>query len=88
MYMSYCRHEGTLSELRAVLSDATEHINGEAEDEVSDREIHCFRKLVSEFCDWLSDNELLDEDGYLDDDRLDEICEAMSRKCEDEPEVW
>lgn len=83
MYMSYCRHEGTLAELRACLSDAEEHINGEAESEVSDHEIRCFRTIVEEFVSWLQDMSLLDEDGYLDDDALTEVCEAMKRKAED-----
>lgn len=79
MYMSYCRHEGTMQELRACLADADEHINEEAEYEVSDREIKCFRNMVEEFADWLANNELLDEYGELDSDKLDEICEAMRK---------
>ena len=79
MYMSYCRHEGSLAELRACLSDATEHVNEEAEYEVSDREINCFRTMVKEFVSWLQDAEILDDEGEIDDDALEQVCEAMSK---------
>lgn len=86
MYMSYCRYEGTRMELQVCLENATEHINGEAEDAVSDREIEWFRRMVGEFAEWLQDMALLDENGYLDEDALDEICESMKHTCEDEEE--
>ena len=87
MYMSYCRHEGTYSELRACLSDAEEHINEEAEYEVSDREIQYFKNMVEMFHEFLCEQDLLDEYGDLKMDRLDAICEAMS-KSYDEPEEY
>lgn len=83
MYMSYCRNEGTLSELRAVLSAADEYINHEMDDRMSDREIDCFRKMVIEFYSWLSDSALINEYGELDDDALDEICAAMAEGPDD-----
>ena len=86
-YMSYCRHEGTLSELRACLQDACDHINEEAEYEVSDREIRCFKTMVVEFHQFLMDTGLLDEDGYIDDNELQKVCDAMS-KSYDESEEW
>ena len=84
--MSYCRHEGTLAELRACLADAEEHVNGEAEYEVSDREIDCFKKMVDTFVEWLQDNDLLDEDNGLNWDVLNEICDSMKKTCETEDE--
>lgn len=77
MYMSYCRYEGTRDELRVCLKDAEEHINGEAEYKVSETEIHHFENMIREFTDWLHDMALLDEDGYLNDDALNEVLESM-----------
>lgn len=88
MYMSYCRHEGTLSELRACLSDAQSHSDGVAEYEVSEREIRYFKTMVEEFCDFLNENSLIDLDGELDADKLDEICESMARKGEGDDSNW
>lgn len=86
MYMSYCRHEGTLAELRACLADVEEHVNGEAEYEVSDREIDCFQNMVGTFVDWLHDMELLDDEGKLDRDALMDVCDSMKKTCEMEDE--
>lgn len=86
MYMSYCRFEGTSAELRACLSDVDEHVNGEAEYEVSDREINQFRNMVEYFVGWLNDQCLLDEDGDLNYDELEQVCEAMKRTCREEEE--
>ena len=80
MYMSYCRFEGTYSELRSCLSDVEEHVSEEAEYEVSDREIRSFRNMVEMFHDFLCNMELLDEDGDLDMDALDSVCEAMAKR--------
>lgn len=77
MYMSYCRHEGTLAELRICLGDAQEHINEEAEYSVSDKEIDCFKKMVAEFYEFLCETELLDNNGELDEEVLDLICAKM-----------
>ena len=85
MYMSYCRHEGTLHELRGCISDVQEHIDGEAEYTVSEQEISCFKMMVEEFWSFLDENSLIDIDGGLDVDKLDEICEAMAKKAE---ETW
>jgi len=79
MYMSYCRYEGTLSELRACLDDVQEHIDGAAEYEVSYQEIRNFAQMVKEFVQFAQDNELIDCYGDLDNDRLEEICDAMGR---------
>ena len=84
--MSYCRHEGTLSELRICLEDATEHANEEAQYKVSDREIECFKHIITEVYDFMNEMCLLDSDGELDFDELDNICEKMAKSydCEDE----
>ena len=79
MYMSYCRFEGTYCELRAYLNDVEEHVNEEAEYEVSDHEIQQFRNMVEYFHDFLCNMELLDEDGNLDMDAIDSVCETMKK---------
>lgn len=85
-YMSYCRFEGTFYELRNCLSDVEEHVNEEAEYEVSSREIQEFRNMVEYFHDFLCNMELLDENGDLDMDELDNVCEAMARSYGEEDE--
>ena len=86
MYMSYCRYEGTYSELRSCLSDVEEHVNEEAEYEVSDREIQWFRNMVELFHEFLCEQELMDEDGNLDMNALDKVCEAMAKRYDEEEE--
>lgn len=86
MYMSYCRYEGTYSELRACLNDAEEHINEYAEYEVSDREIQHFRNMIELFHEFLCEQELMDEDGNLDWDAIDKVCEAMRKSYDEEDE--
>ena len=78
-YMSYCRHEGTLAELRGCIEDANDHINEEARYEVSDKEIYCFKKMVEEFYEFLCEQELIDQFGELDSEELDKICESMRK---------
>lgn len=84
--MSYCRQENTYAALREALSDVEEHVNGEAEYEVSDREIQQFRDMVEYFHEFLCEQELMDQNGDLDMDRLDEICEAMAKSYGEEDE--
>ena len=86
MYMSYCRFEGTLHELRACMADVGEHVNEEAEYKVSDSEIRCFRTMVEEVIEFLQEHELIDENGYLDEDSLDWTCKKMAESWEDEYE--
>ena len=86
MYMSYCRFEGTRHELRACLSDVEEHVNEEAEYEVSDSEINHFRFMVEDFVGWLNDMALLDEDGEIDQDALEQVCKAMAKSYGQEEE--
>lgn len=83
-YMSYCRFEGTLHELRACMADVDEHVNEEAEYEVSDREIKCFKDMIYEVVGWLNDQCLLDEYGDVDEEQLDTICEAMKKSYDEE----
>ena len=82
--MSYCRQENTFAALREALGDVEEHINEEAEYETSDREIREFRNMVEYFHTFLCEQELLDEYGDLDTDRLDQICEAMAKSYDEE----
>lgn len=78
-YMSYCRYEGTKMELNTCLHDVEEHVNEEAEYEVSDREINHFRNMVKTFWGWMQDMCLVDEYGELDRDVLEDICQKMAR---------
>ena len=78
MYMSYCRFEGTRSELFACLEVVEEHLMEEAEYSVSDREIDCFQSMVETFFDFMKDNCLIDDDVELNRDELMAMCEAMS----------
>lgn len=82
MYMSYCRYSGTAQELRVCLNDVEEHVNGEAEDAVSDGEIDSFVGMVEMFHGWLLDMGLLKDDGELDRDELDNVCSRMMRGLE------
>ena len=86
MYMSYCRFEGTYSELRACLNDVEEHVNEEAEYEVSDREIQHFRNMVELFHEFLCEQELMDSYGDLDWTAIDKVCEAMKKSYGEEEE--
>jgi len=83
MYMSYCRFEGTRMELNACLNDVEEHVNGEAEYPVSENEVNHFRWMVENFAGWLHDMALLDDEGYLDEDALNEVCDDMMKGKED-----
>ncbi len=83
MYMSYCRFEGTQQELQACFSAVEEHVNGEAEYAISDREICCFKKMIEEVAEFLYDNDLLDEYGEVNATALDDICESMAKGGED-----
>ena len=79
MYMSYCRFEGTLAEMRACMQDVEDHANGEAGEAVSDREIRSFRNMVNEFVGFLRDMAILDDEGYVDEDELNAVCESMGK---------
>lgn len=73
-------------ELSACLGDVCEHINEESECEVSDHEIEHFRQMVYLFVDFLNDAELLTEGGEVDEVALDEICDKMRKKWDEEEE--
>ena len=77
--MSYCRFEGTRRELAACLEEAQLHADGNEVYAVSKEEIEEFRSMMEEIVDFLHVNELLDEDGHLDVDALDLLCEQMER---------
>lgn len=78
MYMSYCRIEGTYQELQAVLNDVQDHINGEAEYPISERERECFKDMVYWFHDFMLDNCLIDEDGEVDSRELENVLVQMA----------
>lgn len=79
MYMSYCRFEGIYSELRACLNDVEEHVNEYAEYAVSEHEIQHFRNMVELFHGFMCDMSLLDENGNLNWDAIDSVCETMKK---------
>lgn len=81
-YMSYCRFEGTHDELKTCLLDVDEHIDGEAEEAVSFREVVHFRNMIEEFWSWLCDRDLIDENGELREDEIESICEQMQKGAE------
>lgn len=86
MYMSYCRYEGTATELNVCLEDVKEHVYEEAEYEVSDREIANFKRMVTRFHEFLQEMELLEDDGRLNYEELDRICNAMGKSYQEEEE--
>lgn len=86
MYMSYCRFEGTNHELNACLVEAEEHAYEEAEYPVSSGEVEQFRKMVNRFYDFMVDMGLIDYNGELDEDALNEICEKMGKGYAEEVE--
>ena len=87
MYMSYCRFEGTLHELRACIGEVVDHINEEAEYKVDDREIGYFRAMVEELVEFLCyETEIIDEHGELNEEALDSVCEKMKESWEEEYE--
>ena len=83
MYMSYCRMEGTHAELKACFNDVEEHIYEEAERRISESEIQHFRGMVFEFYDFLSENDLLDNEGNLKKGEFNELCEKLKKTCYD-----
>ena len=83
-YMSYCRFEGTHHELSACINEVYEHINEEAEYEVSRGEIEYFKWMVHDFVDMLNEAQILDEDGEVDENMLDEVCKKMAKSFREE----
>ena len=79
MYMSYCRFEGTRHELGACIGEVYDHINEEAEYEVSENEIQNFRQMVESFVELLNDAEILTEYGEINEEALDQVCEKMAK---------
>ena len=72
-----------MDELRACLRDVEDHVNGDARDRVSKREIDKFRTMVQEFYRWLNDMALVNEYGELEEDALEDVCEDMAKSAED-----
>ena len=77
MYMSYCRFEGTRNELSACMDKVTERLDEMDDCAVSEREVANFRNMVLEFNNWLHDMELIDDEGYIDEEALDSVCAAI-----------
>jgi hypothetical protein len=60
-----------------------EHYNEEAEYEVSDREITEFNKMIYEVVDFLQNTEIIDDEGEIDHEQLDRVCEMMGQAYEE-----
>ena len=77
-------------ELTSCLNTVEEHVNHEAEYAVSENEINNFQQMVQDFVGWLHDMALLDDEGYLDEDALNDVCDEMSKtnKEDDEDDDW
>lgn len=82
-YMSYCRFEGTLHELRACLNVVEEHVNEEAPYGVSDGEIARFKEMVHMFVDFMNEHQLLD-DCEVDETMLDDVATMMAQGYDEE----
>ena len=63
-----------------------EHVNGEAEYPVSENEVNNFQQMVQDFVGWLHDMALLDDEGYLNEDALNEVRDDMMKAREDDEE--
>lgn len=83
MYMSYCRFEGTRMELNTCLQNVEDH-----EYAISSREIEHFRRMVEEFHGWLKDMCIIDDNGDIDEDELDQVCMSMEMEQEAEEANW
>ena len=88
MYMSYCRFEGTLMELKACMDTVEEHTNEEAVYEVSENEVGKFREMVELFHGWMQDMGLVTYDGELDEQELDRVCDMMRQSFETDDECY
>ena len=70
--------------MKACLADVDEHIMEDAEYETSENEVRHFLDMVMDFFGWMNDNELITEDGELDEDQLGGICQAMRKAYSEE----
>ena len=79
MNMSYCRYENTMRDLRDCINDVIEHVNEEAKYSVSEREIDCFRKMVKEFHELMTFCSIINDDGTINEEELDDVCFYMEK---------
>lgn len=70
-------------ELQACFDAVNDHVSGEAEYAISDREIYNFKRMIEEIAEFLCENDLL-EDGEINQTALDDVCAAMERGEEDD----
>lgn len=71
-------------ELQACFEAVEEHVNGEAEYSISEREIYNFKRMIGDIAEFLYNNDLLDENGEINQTALDDVCAAMERGEEDD----
>lgn len=94
MNMSYCRYTNTLGDLRDCINDVVDHVNEEAKYPVSKSEIDCFRRMVKEFYQLLDFCCVINDDGTLNEEELDDVCFRMEQGYDvgddedDEEERW
>lgn len=84
--MSYCRFHNTSLDLEECLAVVLNRYydDGDEYSAVSDEECERFKIMVHQIADFFNDLELLDEDGYVDENKLDEVVSKMQSDEEDE----
>ncbi len=82
MYMSYCRNEGTYHEITACIDAVQEIIDSDGTDRstMSGREAHYFVEIIRAVQGFLIENELLDEFGDLNEEKLDGLQSYLEGK--------
>lgn len=73
MYMSYCRNEGTYQEITACLDAVQERLDDVTCEQMSQKEAHYFVEIIRAVHYFLIENDLVDEFGDLDEDKLEEM---------------
>lgn len=64
-------------ELQSCFDTVNDHVNGDADCAISEREIYNFKRMIDEIAEFLRENDLLDEDGEINQTALDDICNFM-----------
>ena len=81
VFMSYCRFEGANRAIQEALGDAQNSIDSYYCNNIyeakSDREVEKLECMIGYFVDWLHENDLLDDEGYIDDDNLYKVTSIL-----------
>ena len=78
MCMDYCKFEITERELDRCLSDVSDHIEGFADVAISESQIIAFQEMMIRIHSFCQRYSLIDAEGGLDLDVLDDVCKAMA----------